>query len=254
MLWPPGEMQHLLVYETERQRHNLPMMAAVDLMKRLYSTNVAPLVLLRTFGLQATNALPPLKVRTPCTAVCVLLSSTLSQNDSNMKGDAVISDSHLTAAKFYFGSVKLGSLFFYFLWDLPLSPPLWPGPPSCPLITCFYTLNCVCNLHGQEVLLQLSLASNLLLLKVWVGLHACTQAVLACVFTLLLLQAAHMKQPDSFTKQNLPTRPYLLVKACPGSLWGDLTHSRCLRVFVCFCFSTYNFPSTSNREKKFLVL
>ncbi|XP_053488753.1 ubiquinone biosynthesis monooxygenase COQ6, mitochondrial isoform X2 [Ictalurus furcatus] len=56
-----GEMQHLLVYETERQRHNLPMMAAVDLMKRLYSTNVAPLVLLRTFGLQATNALPPLK-------------------------------------------------------------------------------------------------------------------------------------------------------------------------------------------------
>lgn len=57
-------MQHLLEYETERQRHNLPMMAAIDLMKRLYSTNAAPLVLLRTFGLQATNALPPLKVRT----------------------------------------------------------------------------------------------------------------------------------------------------------------------------------------------
>ncbi|XP_027028274.2 ubiquinone biosynthesis monooxygenase COQ6, mitochondrial isoform X1 [Tachysurus fulvidraco] len=56
-----GEMQHLLEYETERQRHNLPMMAAIDLMKRLYSTNAAPLVLLRTFGLQATNALPPVK-------------------------------------------------------------------------------------------------------------------------------------------------------------------------------------------------
>uniref|UniRef100_A0A8C1HNG3 Ubiquinone biosynthesis monooxygenase COQ6, mitochondrial n=1 Tax=Cyprinus carpio carpio TaxID=630221 RepID=A0A8C1HNG3_CYPCA len=54
-------MQHLLEFETERQRHNLPMMAAVDLMKRLYSTNAAPLVLLRTFGLQATNALPPFK-------------------------------------------------------------------------------------------------------------------------------------------------------------------------------------------------
>uniref|UniRef100_A0A8C2IQC8 Ubiquinone biosynthesis monooxygenase COQ6, mitochondrial n=1 Tax=Cyprinus carpio TaxID=7962 RepID=A0A8C2IQC8_CYPCA len=54
-------MQHLLEFETERQRHNLPMMAAVDLMKRLYSTNAAPVVLLRTFGLQATNALPPLK-------------------------------------------------------------------------------------------------------------------------------------------------------------------------------------------------
>lgn len=57
-----GAIQHLLEYETERQRHNLPMMAAIDLMKRLYSTNVAPVVLLRTFGLQATNMLPVLKV------------------------------------------------------------------------------------------------------------------------------------------------------------------------------------------------
>ncbi|KAM3594595.1 uncharacterized protein V6R79_010523 [Siganus canaliculatus] len=56
-----GAIQHLLEYETERQRHNLPMMAAIDLMKRLYSTNVAPVVLLRTFGLQATNMLPALK-------------------------------------------------------------------------------------------------------------------------------------------------------------------------------------------------
>jgi len=56
-----GAMQHLLEYETERQRHNLPMMAAIDLMKHLYSTNAAPAVLLRTFGLQATNMLPPLK-------------------------------------------------------------------------------------------------------------------------------------------------------------------------------------------------
>lgn len=57
-----GAIQHLLEYETERQRNNLPMMAAIDLMKRLYSTNVAPVVLLRTFGLQATNMLPVLKV------------------------------------------------------------------------------------------------------------------------------------------------------------------------------------------------
>uniref|UniRef100_A0A3Q3A1P8 Coenzyme Q6, monooxygenase n=1 Tax=Kryptolebias marmoratus TaxID=37003 RepID=A0A3Q3A1P8_KRYMA len=56
-----GAIQHLLEYETERQRHNLPMMAAVDLMKRLYSTDAAPVVLLRTFGLQATNMLPALK-------------------------------------------------------------------------------------------------------------------------------------------------------------------------------------------------
>lgn len=56
-----GAMQHLLEYETERQRHNLPMMTAIDLMKRLYSTDAAPMVLLRTFGLQATNMLPTLK-------------------------------------------------------------------------------------------------------------------------------------------------------------------------------------------------
>ncbi|XP_037097530.1 ubiquinone biosynthesis monooxygenase COQ6, mitochondrial [Syngnathus acus] len=56
-----GAMQHLLEYESERQRYNLPMMAAIDLMKRLYSTNTAPVVLLRTFGLQATNMLPTLK-------------------------------------------------------------------------------------------------------------------------------------------------------------------------------------------------
>uniref|UniRef100_A0A8C7YLQ0 Ubiquinone biosynthesis monooxygenase COQ6, mitochondrial n=1 Tax=Oryzias sinensis TaxID=183150 RepID=A0A8C7YLQ0_9TELE len=56
-----GAIQHLLEYETERQRHNLPMMTAIDLMKRLYSTDVAPAVLLRTFGLQATNMLPTLK-------------------------------------------------------------------------------------------------------------------------------------------------------------------------------------------------
>lgn len=60
-----GAIQHLLEYETERQRHNLPMMAAIDLMKRLYSTDAAPVVLLRTFGLQATNMLPVLKVRLP---------------------------------------------------------------------------------------------------------------------------------------------------------------------------------------------
>ena len=57
-----GAIQHLLEYETDRQRHNLPMMAAIDLMKRLYSTNAPPAVFLRTFGLQATNMLPALKV------------------------------------------------------------------------------------------------------------------------------------------------------------------------------------------------
>ncbi|XP_073442813.1 ubiquinone biosynthesis monooxygenase COQ6, mitochondrial isoform X2 [Dendrobates tinctorius] len=56
-----GSTRHLLKYETERQRQNLPLMATIDLLKRLYNTKQPPVVLLRTFGLQATNALPPLK-------------------------------------------------------------------------------------------------------------------------------------------------------------------------------------------------
>lgn len=56
------------------------MMTAIDLMKRLYSTNVAPVVLLRTFGLQATNMLPALKVSTACFCASkhVLLHSPVS--------------------------------------------------------------------------------------------------------------------------------------------------------------------------------
>ncbi|XP_077179313.1 ubiquinone biosynthesis monooxygenase COQ6, mitochondrial isoform X1 [Paroedura picta] len=56
-----GSLNHLLKYEQEQQRHNLSMMAAVDLLQRLYSTSAAPLVLLRTWGLQATNAATPVK-------------------------------------------------------------------------------------------------------------------------------------------------------------------------------------------------
>lgn len=56
-------MSHLAGYETDRQRHNTALLAATDLLKRLYSTRAAPLVLLRTWGLQATNAVSPLKVR-----------------------------------------------------------------------------------------------------------------------------------------------------------------------------------------------
>ncbi|XP_036590202.1 ubiquinone biosynthesis monooxygenase COQ6, mitochondrial [Trichosurus vulpecula] len=56
-----GSLSHLTEYETERQRHNVPLIAATDLLKRLYSTTLSPLVLLRTWGLQATNAIPPLK-------------------------------------------------------------------------------------------------------------------------------------------------------------------------------------------------
>ncbi|XP_040598698.1 ubiquinone biosynthesis monooxygenase COQ6, mitochondrial isoform X1 [Mesocricetus auratus] len=56
-----GSMSHLTGYETDRQRHNTALLAATDLLKRLYSSRATPLVLLRTWGLQATNAVPPLK-------------------------------------------------------------------------------------------------------------------------------------------------------------------------------------------------
>lgn len=56
-----GSLRHLLAYETERQRQNLPLMAAIDLLKRLYNTKLPPVVLLRTFGLQATNTVTPIK-------------------------------------------------------------------------------------------------------------------------------------------------------------------------------------------------
>ncbi|KGL73636.1 Ubiquinone biosynthesis monooxygenase COQ6, partial [Tinamus guttatus] len=56
-----GSLKHLLQFETARQRHNVSLMAVTDVLKRLYSTTLAPVVLLRTWGLQATNALPPLK-------------------------------------------------------------------------------------------------------------------------------------------------------------------------------------------------
>ncbi|NXC25969.1 COQ6 monooxygenase, partial [Campylorhamphus procurvoides] len=58
-----GSLKHLLKFETERQRHNVSLVAATDVLKRLYSTRLTPLVLLRTWGLQVTNALPPVKVR-----------------------------------------------------------------------------------------------------------------------------------------------------------------------------------------------
>ncbi|XP_069772164.1 ubiquinone biosynthesis monooxygenase COQ6, mitochondrial isoform X2 [Narcine bancroftii] len=56
-----GSLEHLNAFETERQSHNLPIMAAIDLLKKLYTTKSTPVVLLRSLGLQATNVLAPVK-------------------------------------------------------------------------------------------------------------------------------------------------------------------------------------------------
>jgi len=58
-----GWIDHLAEYESERQRHVIAIMAGIDGLKRLYSTNFTPLVLARSLGLSAVNALSPVKVR-----------------------------------------------------------------------------------------------------------------------------------------------------------------------------------------------
>ena len=57
-----GDLDNLLKYETIRQRDVIPMMTAIDTLKRLFSTSFFPFVFARTLGLQATNAITPLKV------------------------------------------------------------------------------------------------------------------------------------------------------------------------------------------------
>ncbi|XP_022902305.2 ubiquinone biosynthesis monooxygenase COQ6, mitochondrial [Onthophagus taurus] len=56
-----GSLLDLKEYETKRQRHNVPTMLALDGLQKLYSTEAAPAVLLRSLGLQITHALSPIK-------------------------------------------------------------------------------------------------------------------------------------------------------------------------------------------------
>jgi len=56
-----GSLEELLPYETERQRHVVAVMGAVTGLHHLFSTDVTPLVLLRTVGLNATNNVFPVK-------------------------------------------------------------------------------------------------------------------------------------------------------------------------------------------------
>ena len=62
MIFSAGSVSYLKEYETARQRKVIPVMATVDGLQRLYSTDFAPIVLLRSMGLQATNAMSFIKV------------------------------------------------------------------------------------------------------------------------------------------------------------------------------------------------
>ena len=56
-----GQQELLCRYETERQRHNLPTMLGVDALQRLYSSQATPVILARSLGLMATDAVNPVK-------------------------------------------------------------------------------------------------------------------------------------------------------------------------------------------------
>ncbi|CAG5124945.1 unnamed protein product [Candidula unifasciata] len=56
-----GSLPHLLQYETERQRHNVPVMVAIDGLQRLYCNQFTPFVVLRNLGLHTVQSLPFLK-------------------------------------------------------------------------------------------------------------------------------------------------------------------------------------------------
>ncbi|RUS73602.1 hypothetical protein EGW08_018645 [Elysia chlorotica] len=57
----PGALTHLLQYETERQRQNVPVMLTIDSLQRLYGTEFTPVVVARSLGLHAVHSLPFLK-------------------------------------------------------------------------------------------------------------------------------------------------------------------------------------------------
>lgn len=56
-----GLMADLKEYEMVQQRHNVPIMMAVDALHKLYTTDFSPAVLIRSMGLQFFHAFKPLK-------------------------------------------------------------------------------------------------------------------------------------------------------------------------------------------------
>ena len=58
-----GDLEHLLAYESERQRRVVPMMGGIDCLTRLYSNRIMLVVLLRNLGCHLAHSLKPIKVQ-----------------------------------------------------------------------------------------------------------------------------------------------------------------------------------------------
>ncbi|CAI2354484.1 unnamed protein product [Caenorhabditis sp. 36 PRJEB53466] len=56
-----GSITYLREFDSAAQKHNLPVMVSVDLLNRLYRTDAPAIVAARAFGLNAFNALGPVK-------------------------------------------------------------------------------------------------------------------------------------------------------------------------------------------------
>ena len=65
LLCSKGEDRTLLEYQSQRLKHNVPIMMTIDGLYRLYSTRWLPSVLIRSLGLNVTNAIAPIKVSLP---------------------------------------------------------------------------------------------------------------------------------------------------------------------------------------------
>lgn len=59
-----GDLNYLRDYEQQRLKHNVAIMLAVHGLQQLYNTDLGPIVLARSIGLQITQQMSPLKVRT----------------------------------------------------------------------------------------------------------------------------------------------------------------------------------------------
>lgn len=57
-----NNLNHLCEYEQKRLKLNVPIMLGVHGIQRLYSTDLSPIVLARSLGLQVTQQMSPLKV------------------------------------------------------------------------------------------------------------------------------------------------------------------------------------------------